>query len=273
MLINHNKEKKINSDESNSSKPDILIVDDQPDNIRLLSIMLTEQGYQVRKAINGKMALKAVNAILPDLILLDIDMPEMNGYEVCQRLKASPLTQEIPVIFLTGQCTVLKKVQAFAVGGVDYILKPFSEEEVFARVENQLTIRKLQNQLRKQVEEELQKSELKYRKFFDTSQVGFFRTNIENGLFLDANQCLIQILGYSLPTEIIGKKFITEFYVDSELRKQMLAELDIKGEVHNFKIQFRRQDSSIFWGLFSARINTQEACLEGVINDISELRL
>jgi PAS domain S-box-containing protein len=131
-------------------KANILVVDDTPDNLRLLSAMLTQLGYEVRRVINGQTALKTAQAAPPDLILLDIMMPDMNGYEVCQRLKASPVTREIPVIFISALDEVLDKVKAFAVGGVDYITKPFSEEEVFARVENSLTIRRLQKQLTEQ---------------------------------------------------------------------------------------------------------------------------
>ena len=128
----------------------ILLVDDTPDNLRLLSTMLTEQGYEVRSVINGAMALMGVQAEPPDLILLDISMPQMNGYEVCQQLKSGDRTREIPVIFISALEDVLDKVKAFAVGGVDYITKPFHVEEVLARIENQLTICRLQKQLKSQ---------------------------------------------------------------------------------------------------------------------------
>jgi len=128
----------------------ILLVDDTPDNLRLLSTMLTEQGYEVRSVINGAMALMGVQAEPPDLILLDINMPQMNGYEVCQQLKSGDRTREIPVIFISALEDVLDKVKAFAVGGVDYITKPFHVEEVLARIENQLTICRLQKQLKSQ---------------------------------------------------------------------------------------------------------------------------
>lgn len=131
-------------------KPDILIVDDTPDNIRFLSSVLLEQGYSVRKAINGKMALTAARTVLPDLILLDINMPEMNGYEVCEILKKDDKTRTIPVIFLSAMDDVLDKVKAFQVGGVDYITKPFHLEEILVRIQNQLTIQNLQNKLQTQ---------------------------------------------------------------------------------------------------------------------------
>jgi signal transduction histidine kinase len=136
----------------------LLVVDDTPDNLRLLSTMLIDKGYKVRAVINGEMALKAARSTPPDLILLDITMPQMNGYEVCQHLKADAKTSGIPVIFLSALDQVLDKVTAFAVGGVDYITKPFHLEEVLARIENQLTIQRLQKKLHEQ-NAQLQESE------------------------------------------------------------------------------------------------------------------
>lgn len=135
---------------SQSSKGDILIVDDTPNNLRLLSAMLTEQGYEVRSVASGSAALMGVQAQPPDLILLDINMPGMNGYEVCQRLKADPNTDKIPVIFISALNEIFDKVKAFSMGGVDYITKPFQVEEVLVRVENQLTLCRLQARLQAQ---------------------------------------------------------------------------------------------------------------------------
>lgn len=134
-------------------RPSILIVDDLPNNLRLLSIMLTEKGYQVRKAINGQMALNTVRSLIPDLILLDINMPDLNGYQVCEQLKADEKTREIPVIFISALDDVLDKVKAFQAGGVDYISKPFQGEEVMARIENQLTISCQKKQLQNEIKE------------------------------------------------------------------------------------------------------------------------
>ncbi|HBE21121.1 MAG TPA: hybrid sensor histidine kinase/response regulator [Cyanobacteria bacterium UBA11149] len=140
----------MNHQPQESLKANILIVDDTPDNLRLLSTMLQSQGYQVRKALSGKFALQGVEMAKPDLILLDINMPQMSGYEVCQHLKSNPQTCEIPVIFLSALDQVSDKVEAFAVGGVDYITKPFQSEEVLARINNQLTLQNLQKQLKNQ---------------------------------------------------------------------------------------------------------------------------
>lgn len=141
------------SNQTNPIKREILVVDDTPDNVRLLSTMLTEQGYNVRKAISGQMALMSVQTVLPDLILLDINMVGLNGYEVCIQLKADAQTRDVPVIFISALDDVWDKVKAFTVGGVDYITKPFQREEVIARVENQLRLRSLALQLREQNEQ------------------------------------------------------------------------------------------------------------------------
>jgi diguanylate cyclase (GGDEF)-like protein len=130
-----------------AAQTNILIVDDTPDNLRLLAKILDSQGYIVRKSLNGRMALEGVRRSPPDLILLDINMPEMNGYEVCQQLKASPATADIPIIFISAIDRLENKVQAFELGGVDYITKPFQEQEVLMRVKNQLLIQQQHQQL------------------------------------------------------------------------------------------------------------------------------
>jgi PAS domain S-box-containing protein len=129
------------------SKESILIVDDTPANLQLLAQLLSEQGYKVRMAQDGTMALLSVESSPPDLILLDIRMPELNGYEVCSKLKASSFTKDIPIIFISALNEVFDKVKAFEVGGVDYITKPFQSQEVLVRVEHQLHIRRLSQQL------------------------------------------------------------------------------------------------------------------------------
>jgi len=131
----------------------ILIVDDTPANLRLLADILAQAGYLVRPARSGAMALTSAQSNPPDLILLDIMMPDLDGFEVCRRLKANQLTQNIPVIFISALNDVEEKVQSFALGGVDYIAKPFHGDEVLARVKTHLTIRRLQEDLLAQISE------------------------------------------------------------------------------------------------------------------------
>jgi signal transduction histidine kinase len=157
-------------------KGNILAVDDTPANLHLLSDMLSKHGYKVRITPNGKLALQSILANPPDLILLDIMMPDMNGYEVCQTLKANERTRDIPIIFISALNETFDIVKTFKVGGVDYISKPFHLEEVLLRVENQLRIRSQERQLaeqnarlsqeieeRQQVEEALRQSEARER--------------------------------------------------------------------------------------------------------------
>lgn len=125
----------------------ILLVDDTPANLKVLTELLKEYHYKVRAVPSGKMALKSVEISPPDLILLDINMPEMNGYEVCQQLKSNPATAAIPVIFISALDDIQDKVEAFRQGGVDYITKPFQIEEVHARIKTHLTIDALQKEL------------------------------------------------------------------------------------------------------------------------------
>lgn len=128
----------------------ILVVDDLLENLRLLASLLIEEGYDVRKAPDGNIALSNVPRFEPDLILLDIMMPELDGYAVCEQLKANESTRDIPVIFLSALDLTFDKVKAFEVGAADYINKPFHPAEVLARVKNQLRIRQQSLQLKAQ---------------------------------------------------------------------------------------------------------------------------
>ena len=121
-------------------KANILIVDNTPLHLISLSRLLTEESYEVGTALNGEIALSTVKINPPDLILLEINLPERNGYQVCQHLKADIRTREIPVIFISALKTAAHKVKAFDVGGVDYITKPCRGEEVCVRIQNQLRI-------------------------------------------------------------------------------------------------------------------------------------
>lgn len=134
-------------------KANILAVDDTPANLQLLIDMLSQQAYKVRVLPNGSLVVKSVLANPPDLILLDIQMPQMDGYQVCEALKANPMTQDIPVIFISALSEGLDKVKAFSVGGVDYITKPFLLEEVIARIENQLRLKAQEKQLKEKAQQ------------------------------------------------------------------------------------------------------------------------
>ncbi len=165
------------TDRVNVNPASLLIVDDHFENVRSLALLLSNSGYLVRKATSGEMALETIRVAHPDLVLLDIRMPEMNGYEVCERLKANPKTSNIPIVFLSASNDTDDKVQAFAMGGADYVTKPFQAEEVLARVRHQITILRQQQQLAaqneqlQQIEAALQQANLELRRIANTDSL------------------------------------------------------------------------------------------------------
>ncbi|MBR8833169.1 MAG: diguanylate cyclase [Stigonema ocellatum SAG 48.90 = DSM 106950] len=227
------------------SETNILIVDDTPDNLRLLTKMLESQGYVIRKSLNGRMALQGAERHPPDLILLDISMPEMNGYEVCQQLKASKTTDQIPIIFISALDKINDKVQAFELGGQDYITKPFQEIEVLIRVKNQLLIKQQRQQLLEQnqrLEYEIQerlKAEAEVRQLSLTDEL----TGLYNrrGFFWLANQQLkiaqrTQILSCLLFVDLDGLKQINDS-LGHEMGDRMLVDT-----AQLLKLTFRDSD-------------------------------
>ncbi len=176
----------------------ILVVDDTPENLHLLAGMLANQGYRVRPVLTGRMALQAAAADPPDLVMLDIKMPEIDGFEVCAQLKADARLRDIPVLFISALAEPIDMVRAFAVGGVDYITKPFHFEEVEARVQNHLRLRWLQRDVEarnRQLEAELQAR----RKLED------LRDNLTHMIVHDMRSPLMVIMG-SLDNVMIHKK-------------------------------------------------------------------
>lgn len=194
----------------------ILLVDDQPENLRTLSQILKKQGYKVRKALRGSTALDAIHSQPPDLVILDVRMPEMNGYEVCALLKAQAVTREIPILFLSALDDTANKLQGFAVGGADYITKPFHEEEVLARIKHQLIILQQKRQLAsrnqqlqreiqerqqsnvtlQQVQAALQESQSEFYRLFHAVPVALGVISRDDR-WLQANPALCRLLGYT----------------------------------------------------------------------------
>lgn len=149
-----------------TEKGKLLVVDDTPASLKLLTGLLKSEGYEVRSAVSGELALYAAGSNPPELVLLDIRMPVMDGFEVCRRLKAQPATRDVPVIFVSAASEIEEKIKGFEVGAVDYVTKPFQRDELLARVRTHLELNRLRNHLEDLVEErtfELRESERKLK--------------------------------------------------------------------------------------------------------------
>ena len=238
----------------------ILIVDDQPDNLFCLSNLLTKQGYKLQRAISGQLALNAASASPPDLILLDIIMPGIDGYQVCRKLKADSKTQEIPVIFMSALDEASEKVEGFKLGGVDYITKPFEVTEVLARIENQLASQKLQKQLkaqnallqqeiaiRTQAEEHLRLLESAVVNANDVVVITDASIDKLGPKIVYVNPAFTRMTGYS-PAEAIGKtpRILQGQKTDrtqlDKIRHALSYWLSVRTELLNY-----RKDGSEFW--------------------------
>ncbi|TVQ45789.1 MAG: diguanylate cyclase [Gloeocapsa sp. DLM2.Bin57] len=257
-----------------NQKSNILIVDDTPDNLRLLTDLLSSRGYKIRIAPDGEFALDSVKANPPDLILLDIRMPNLDGYEVCRRLKANPQTEKIPVIFLSALGEEIDKTKAFAVGGSDYITKPFQLEEVLARINHQLKILDLQTSLELQ-NQQLKIAEAKYRNIFENAIEGLFQSSLD-GRYLTVNPAMARILGYQSPAELLEnvKDISSQIYVERNRYQEIRDILQEKEQIISCESTVYRQDGQIVWISENIRLVKNELnepiYYEGNLQDITE---
>lgn len=190
----------------------IVIVDDQPNNLRVLSGILQQVGYKVRPALDGAVALKSIKSSPPDLILLDIRMPEMDGYEVCRQLKLDEQTRDIPVIFISALQDMEDKLAAFQAGGVDYVSKPFQMEEVLARVQAHLKLYRLQRDLQDIVDERtldlrtalesLQESQKKYTSVLEETILAISMTIEKRDPYTAGHQWRVSQMAVAIATEL-----------------------------------------------------------------------
>lgn len=258
----------------------ILIVDDTALNLRILSTALTQHGYEATTATNGGLALTMAVETAPDLILLDIMMTGLDGYEVCKQLKADAQTRDIPVIFISAIDKVSEIVKAFETGGADYIPKPFRIEEVLARVENQMNLRSLQKRLEEQNErlqqeiQERRKAEAIYRSMFENAIDGIFQT-APDGRYLRVNPALARIYGYASPDELIAtiNDVAKQLYVQSERRDEFLTQMKQQETVLDFESQVYRRDNTVIWiseSVRTVRDNYGSVLLyEGTVKDVT----
>lgn len=212
---------------------DILVVDDTPANLRLLVDMLGGHGFKVRPATSGAMAVKAVVSSPPDLILLDITMPEMNGYEVCAELKKDPANKDIPILFISALNETIDKVKAFSSGGVDYITKPFQVEEVLARVKTHLRLSELRLELERMnnnLEELVEKRTAEKETIEADLRVA---GEIQKSLLPDKlppgdSPCPLDIAAFMRPAKTIGGDFYDFFHLSGG--RVFLAIGDVSGK-------------------------------------------
>ncbi|MDZ7655368.1 MAG: response regulator [Sulfurimicrobium sp.] len=187
-----------------ADRQDILVVDDTAANLDLLSSLLKEAGYAVRAAPAPELALRSALARPPALLLLDVRMPGMDGFEVCRRLKQDARTRDVPIIFVSGQDDTQDRVHGFEVGGVDFISKPFQREEILARVRTHLALRQAQNELELRVRERTADLEESLRQLretelaMDMSGIGVHEVDARTGRILHANDYFCRIHGYAL---------------------------------------------------------------------------
>ncbi|MGB7441459.1 MAG: adenylate/guanylate cyclase domain-containing protein [Coleofasciculaceae cyanobacterium] len=248
------------SDE-NFYQGDILIVDDNPTNLGVLFNFLTDSGFKVLVAQDGESALQKAELAHPDLILLDIMMPGMDGFETCRRLKEKDHIQDIPIIFMTALSETADKVKGFKLGAVDYLTKPVQQEEVRARVTTHLMLRNLQKKLeeqnlqlqleikeRRQVEECLRQAEEKYRTIFENATEGIFQASLD-GRYITANPSLAIIFGYDSPEELISKvtDISQQVYVEPTRLDDLLALMQREDKLSEVESQVYRQDGSVIW--------------------------
>ncbi|MEG4506364.1 PAS domain-containing protein [Microcoleus sp. F6_B4] len=235
----------------------ILMVDDHPESLRLLSQLLSKRGYKVRPTRDGKWALNFALSSPPDLILLDIMMPGMDGYQVCEQLKACPHTKHIPVIFISSLNEVFDKVKAFSVGGADYITKPFQTEEVVSRVENQLLLSRLYQEIlaqnarlqaeieeRKRIEAELRDSQRWLSAVIQTHPNFLYVSDLIEQRTLYINREIYSDMGYTIEEiQQMAGGFLPNLIHHDDLPRfsEHLSRIDAGKDGESFEFEYRIQ--------------------------------
>jgi two-component system sensor histidine kinase/response regulator len=270
-----------------SRKAQILIVDDHPTNIKVISDLLVNYGFEVLVAKDGENALRKLQRVLPDLILLDVLMPGLDGFETCRRLKEEPRTRDIPVIFMTALSDPVDKIKGLMLGAVDYVTKPLQHEEVIARVNVHLKLRNLTKQLeernirlqeevrsRQLAESALRRSEEKFSKAFRSNPGPIIITSLEEDRFIEVNQNFCSITGYAIE-EVLGKTTDElNLWVNPEDRDRFRETLKKSGKVSRQELEFYSKSGEIRTMLVSAEVITvgDVPCALAMTYDITECK-
>ncbi|MES9956407.1 MAG: HD domain-containing phosphohydrolase [Sedimenticola sp.] len=257
-------------DDLKSTPSDIMVVDDAVDNLKLLTDVLTSHGYQVRAVSNGKDALETVNLRKPDLILLDIKMPGMDGFEVCRRLKADGNTREVPVIFITASTDPKGASKGLQLGAVDYIMKPFVIDEVLARTKTHIELYRMRRHLARESEE----SKARFRRLVEgLKEEYFFYAHGVDGVFNYLSPSVEEVLGYT-PEEFMTH--YADYFTDNEINQKGAAhsEASMRGEHQpSYEVEVYRKDRKRCWlevketPLFDS--SGKVMAVEGIAHDIT----
>lgn len=257
----------------------LLIISDAEEDLRSLIAALEGNQYCVISIVGGLAGLRAVQTLKPDLVLINVLISGADDYEVCSQIQSNPLTQDIPVVFLSARNDAQSKVKAFEVGGVDYITKPFQVEEVMVRVAHQLRLRSLQKRLEEQnvrMQQEMQEHQeidARFRSIFENSIDGIFQAT-PAGRFISVNPALAKIYGYGTPHELMTSitNIGQQLYVQPGQRDIINAYLRKDGQVTDAVSEIYRRDGSKIWiseNIRAVRDNGNVIYYEGTVRDIT----
>ena len=247
----------------------ILIVDDEIANLKLLAELLTQQGYQVRPTESPQLAIDSAFSQPPSLILLDVKMPIIDGFEVCRRLKQDARTRDIPVIFISALQSTDDKVRGFEAGGVDFITKPIQEDEVLARVRTHMELRHMRNNLEQLVlmrSAELGNSEAKYRGLVDNAVVGVFASTLD-GRFTFVNDAMVRLYDFDTPEQMIAEGSLSR-WKDLSKRELLMADLNTQGVVTNREAETVTHKGRHIHIIFSVKRVAED--IIGMVMDITD---
>lgn len=262
----------------------ILVVDDAPGDLQLLSSSFKQQGYRVEIATNGQAAIAGIQDTLPDVVLLDLLMPEMSGYEVCESLQKISIVRDVPIIFVSSSDDIDNKVRALSLGGADFISKPFQMPEVLARVENQLRLRNLQKRLEAQnlrLQDEMRERyevEARYRGLFDNALEPMFQADL-SGRFIAVNASYARLYGYGSPGEMMElvSDIGIQLYDNPKRLIELHQQLKQSGQIIGAESRIRRYDGSLIWVSENMRaVRDGRGDLqyyEGTVQDITAVKM